>query len=116
MAAFSPSWASEITSLMPVRPRPLRLLRKSDQNTSASDGPRCRPTISRLLVDGNGDYRRDRDDPAGRSDLEIGGIEPQVGPFAFEPAGEEAVHSFVDVLAQLADRRFGDPGHAHRLH
>jgi hypothetical protein len=35
-------------------------------------------------VDSNGDYRRDRDDPAGRSDLEIGGIEPQVGPFAFE--------------------------------
>src|SRR5512134_3010478 len=47
IAAFSPSWASEITSLMPARPRALRLFRKSDQNTSASDGPMCKPTISR---------------------------------------------------------------------
>src|SRR5512144_1263315 len=30
-------------------------------------------------VDGNGDYRRDRDDPPGCANLEIGGIEPQVG-------------------------------------
>ena len=47
MAAFSPSWASEITSLVPFRPRLARLFRKADQKVSASDGPMCSPTISR---------------------------------------------------------------------
>ena len=47
MAAFSPSWASEIKSLVPFRPRLARLFRKADQKVSASEGPMCRPTISR---------------------------------------------------------------------
>ena len=42
-----PSWASEITSLTPLRPRLTRLFRKADQNVSASEGPMPRPTISR---------------------------------------------------------------------
>jgi hypothetical protein len=47
-------------------------LRKSDQNTPASEGPICRPTISRLpfCVDGNGDYRGNADDPATLAHLE----------------------------------------------
>ena len=36
--SFRPSWASEITSFTPVRPRRSRSLRKSDQKTSASLG------------------------------------------------------------------------------
>ena len=48
IAAFSPSCASEITSFTPRRPRRTMLLRKVAQNVSASDGPICRPTISRL--------------------------------------------------------------------
>ena len=48
IAALRPSWASEITSLVPRRPRRTKLFRKVDQKVCASDGPMCRPTISRL--------------------------------------------------------------------
>src|SRR6201987_2070184 len=47
IAAFSPSWASEITSLIPRKPRRAMLFRKLDQKVSASEGPICSPTISR---------------------------------------------------------------------
>src|SRR4051812_35372594 len=48
MAAFSPSWASETTSLTPRRPRRASLRRKSVQKVSASDAPIARPSTSRL--------------------------------------------------------------------
>ena len=48
MAAFSPSWASEMTSFTPVSPRRTRSRRKLVQKGSASEGPMCRPTISRF--------------------------------------------------------------------
>ena len=47
MAALSPSWASEMTSLVPFRPRFASVLRNAFQNVSASEGPMCSPTISR---------------------------------------------------------------------
>jgi hypothetical protein len=37
-----------MTSLTPRKPRRARLFRNVDQNVSASDGPMCSPTISRL--------------------------------------------------------------------
>ena len=39
IAALSPSWASEMTSLTPPSPRLTKSRRKSVQKTSASDGP-----------------------------------------------------------------------------
>ena len=48
MAAFSPSCASEMTSLTPCSPRRSRPLRNIHQNVSASDGPICSPTTSRF--------------------------------------------------------------------
>ena len=50
-------------------------------------------------INGDGDYRRDRDNSAGGADLQVGGIEPQVGPFASKGAGQETTHPLVDVLA-----------------
>src|ERR1700693_1273119 len=47
IARRSPSWASDITSLTPLRPRLTRPFRNADQNGSASDGPLPSPTISR---------------------------------------------------------------------
>src|SRR6202162_6511670 len=47
MAAFSPSWASETTSLTPRRPRRASLRRKSLQKLSASEVPIARPSTSR---------------------------------------------------------------------
>src|SRR3977135_1494445 len=47
MAAFSPSWASEMTSLTPRSPRLASLRRKSVQKVSASEVPIARPSTSR---------------------------------------------------------------------
>ncbi len=47
MASFRPSWASEITSFTPFRPRRLSERRKSIQKGAASDWPTLKPMISR---------------------------------------------------------------------
>lgn len=46
-AAFSPSWASEMTSFTPRSPRRMRPLRKLVQKGSASLGPTAMPSTSR---------------------------------------------------------------------
>jgi hypothetical protein len=48
IAAFNPSWASEITSLTPRNPRRASLRRNSSQKVSASDQPISIPSTSRL--------------------------------------------------------------------
>jgi hypothetical protein len=45
--AFTPSWASEMTSLTPLGPRRASLRRNSVQNVSASEGPMSMPSTSR---------------------------------------------------------------------
>lgn len=47
--------------------------------------------------------------------FEIGGIQPEVGPLAFNRAGEEGVHPLVDVLAQLGNLALGDARQPHGL-
>ena len=92
----------------------------------------CRPTISRRpsVVDRHRDYRGHRDDAAALAHLEVGGVEPEIGPLAIQRALEERVHPLVDVLAQLGTDDFemplmpldspddlADPHrHAHGLH
>ena len=66
--------------------------------------------------DGNGYYRCHADDPAAFAHLEIGRVEPEVGPLAGERPFEEGVHPLIDVLAQLRHTRLGDATHPHRLH
>lgn len=68
-----------------------------------------------LGVDGNGDYGGDADDATILANLEVGGVKPEIGPFADKRALEEGVHPFVDVLAQLRHARLGDARHSHRL-
>ena len=65
---------------------------------------------------------RDRDDDRGRDDapagaaFDVGRVEPQVGPIAFERPVEEGLDLAVDLLAQPADLALGDAAHPHRLH
>ena len=40
--------------------------------------------------------------------FEVGGVEPQIRPFAFQWPVKEGVHPFIDVLAQLANRALAD--------
>eukprot|EP01137_Pigoraptor_chileana_P013759 Opistho-2@67633 len=69
-----------------------------------------------LGVDGHGDYRGDTDDPPPLAHLEIGGIEPEVGPVAGKRSLEKGMDALIDVLAQLRHGGLGDAGHAHCLH
>ena len=116
-AALSPSWASEMTSLTPRRPRRASLRRKSLQNVSASEGQMSRPSTSRRpspLTPMAMTARR-RDDATAPAHLQIGRVEPDIGPVAFDRAAEEGFDLLVDLLAQPADLALGDAVQAHRL-
>ena len=52
--------------------------------------------------DADRDHRRRRDDPTAVTDLRVGRIAPQMGPFAFDRAGGEGVDAIVDLLDQAA--------------
>jgi hypothetical protein len=56
-----------------------------------------------ILVDAGSDYCRDRHDAAILADLDVGRIEPEVGPLAVQRTLEEGQHAGVDVLAQRRD-------------
>src|SRR5690349_9734520 len=53
-----------------------------------------------VLVDAGGDYRGDRHDAAILADLDVGRVQPEVGPLAVQRPLEERQHARVDVLAQ----------------
>ncbi len=40
-------------------------------------------------IGSDGDYRRHRDDPAALADFEVGGVEPEIRPFALQWSVEE---------------------------
>jgi hypothetical protein len=69
-----------------------------------------------LSGDRDGDYRGDRDNAAAIAHSQVGGVEPEVRPFAFDRPVEKGVHPFVDILAQLGDLALRDAGETHRLH
>jgi hypothetical protein len=56
-------------------------------------------------VDRDGDYRCHRDYPAALSLLEVGRIQPEIGPFAFQGPLQEGADPLVDVLAEFGDLR-----------
>jgi hypothetical protein len=69
-----------------------------------------------LGVRGHGDYGRDRHDPSALAHLQVGRIQPDVGPLAGQRAVQELADALVDVLAQLRDRALRDAVQPHRLH
>src|SRR5512134_529440 len=50
-------------------------------------------------VDRHRDHRGNRDDPTALADLQIGRVEPDIGPVAGERAFEELADALVDLLA-----------------
>ena len=118
-AALRPSWASEITSFTPCEPALDQARAGSRSRRSPPrDGPMCRPTISRRpsVLTATAIMAATETIAAALAHLEVGRVEPEIGPLAGERALEEGVHPLVDVLAQLGDRALGDAGHAHGLH
>src|ERR1700689_673014 len=115
-AAFSPSCASEITSLTPRRPRLVRRLRKSPEGLgfrrADAEPDDLAPSFG---VGGHSDYRGDRDDASALAHLQVGRIQPQIGPVALERTFEEGLHALVDFLAQFRDLALRDARKPHRL-
>ena len=69
-----------------------------------------------LVVDRHRHGHRDRDDAPDLAHLDIGGVEPQIGPLALQRPVEEALDLVVDLAAQPRDLALGDAAHPHRLH
>ena len=69
-----------------------------------------------VAVDADGDDDGDRHDAPPATDLQVGGVDPQIRPVAFDRPLQEGLHLAVDLLAQPADLALGDAGHPHRLH
>ena len=90
-----------------VRPESF-CFRRAD--TKANDFPAA------LGIGGHGDYGRNRDDPPALALLEIGGIEPDIGPLPRERAVQELADPLVNILAQLGHRALGDAAQSHGLH
>src|SRR5204863_3729787 len=85
-AALSPSCASEITSLTPLRPRLASERRNSVQpfdklRSLGLGGADCdaQHLASAIAVDGDGNDHRDRDDATGGANLEVGRVQPEIG-------------------------------------
>ena len=53
-----------------------------------------------VAVDADGDDDGDRDDAAVAAHLQVGGVDPEIGPVAFDRPVEEGLHLAVDLLAQ----------------
>jgi hypothetical protein len=66
-------------------------------------------------VDRDGDGHCHGDDTSGLAHLHVGGVNPEIGPVAFDRALEEGVHALVDLIAQAAHLTLRDAGHAESL-
>jgi hypothetical protein len=66
-------------------------------------------------VDRHRDGHGDRDDPPVLTDLDVGGVDPEIRPVPFDRSGQERLDPVVDLFAQAADLALGDAGHAHGL-
>ena len=129
MAAFRPSCASEITSFTPRRPRRTRSSRNAAQKGSASEGPMCRPTISRRpsvfaataimaateTVRGRRAMGSSAAPNAALAHLQVGRVQPEIGPVALQRALREGADPLVDVLAQLRDLALAAAAQTHGL-
>jgi hypothetical protein len=82
---------------------------------SGRDAVRRPRRAAAVGVDGDGDADGDRDDATVLPHLDVGAVDPEVGPVALDRAFQEGLHPAIDLLAQPAHLALGDPGHAERL-
>src|SRR6266851_1848458 len=104
-AALMPSWASEMASLTPRRPRRASFRKNSVQKVSASDGPISMSSTSRrpsLLTPTATITATETIRPLSRT-LYVGGVDQQIRPVAFDRAAQEGLHPLIDLLAQPAN-------------
>ena len=118
MAALMPSWASEITSLTPRRPRRASLRKNSCPEGLGLTKVRypC-PSTSRRpsLLTPTATITAAETMRRTLARLHVSRIDPQIGPVALDRAAQEGFHLLVNLLTQPADLALGDAGHAHRF-
>ena len=104
--------------MTPRKPRRASLRRNSPQNGSASEGAdvETQHLAPAVAVDADGDHHGDRDDAAAAADFQVGGVEPNIGPVAFDGTAEEGFDLLVEFLAQPADLALGDAVHTQGAH
>jgi hypothetical protein len=66
-------------------------------------------------IDAHGDDDGNRDNASAAADLQVGRVDPQIGPIALDGAFREGLYLRVDLLAEPADLALRDAAHAHRL-
>ena len=90
-AALMPSCASEMTSLTPRSPRAVSERRNCGPERLGFRRPdrHAEHLAASVRIDANSDYHGNGDDPAALAHLHVGGVDPQVGPRAFDRAIEE---------------------------
>ena len=69
-----------------------------------------------VAVDADGDYHRQRDDPPRLAHLDVGRVDPEIRPHAFDRPSEERIYPLIDLLDQATDLALRDAAHPHRLH
>src|SRR5262249_1695013 len=116
-AALMPSCASEITSLTPRSPRRASLRRKAvpERLGLGRTDVETENLAPAVCVDADRNDHGDRYNAPVLPHLHVGGVDPQIGPVAFDRAMEEGLHLLVDLFAQPADLALGDAAHPHRL-
>ena len=75
-----------------------------DEGGADGGGDHVAPALG---VDGDCDGCRHRDDVPGAAHLEVGGVEPEVGPAALDRALEEGAHPLVDLRTEPGDLALG---------
>src|SRR5437870_6775232 len=116
IAFFKPSWASEITSCTPDRPRATSDRKNAVRAVFGREHVHAQHLTVSLDVHARRDDTRDVHDPATFADLLGERVNPhvRVGP-GVEGPGPERFHDHIERSGELAHLRLGDPVDAHRL-
>jgi hypothetical protein len=110
-----PSWASDITSAAQRTAGELAQERGPDGLGFRGADIHAEHLAPAVGVDPDRDDDGDRHDAAVLAHFDVGGIDPQVEPVAFDRAVEEGLHLLVDLFAQAAHVALGDAARPHRL-
>ena len=103
-AALMPSWASEIDELDAAVAAAGELAQElgPDRLGLGSADLHAQNLAPAVGIDADRDDDRDGDDAATAADLQVGGVDPEVGPVTLDGPLEERLHPAVDLLAQPA--------------
>lgn len=110
-------WPSAITSFTPRSPRSAKDRGNSVQNLGLrGSGGHAQNFALAILVDRHGHYDGAADDTNALAHLQVGGIEPEVGPCAPPTGGSGRYSLVVDLAAEPADLALAHPARTHGFH